>query len=413
MAKPIVPLTVTKINSLKPKEKDYKVFDGGGLFLLITKKGGKSWRFKYRFNDKEKVISLGTYPSFSLKNARDKKEEYKSLIANEIDPEEEKKKKKDNNKIIEIKKDNTFFKISQEWLEHYRSEVSENYHIKLGRALENYTYHFLKNKAIDEITRLDIIEVLKDLKAKGIQETAKRVYMLLNKVFMYAVTLEYVPHNIISDIDQKIVIGKREKKHYPTFTKDKDIKALLLAIDDYPGDYSTKMALKMLPYVFVRSFNIRHCEWSEIDFEKEEWTIPKHKMKTKIEFILPLPPQVIKILNEIKEYTFESKYVFPSYILKNKPMSDNTLITALRRMGFTKEEFVPHSFRAMFSTIAYENANSENGHKYTAEVIEALLSHKEQNKIKAAYNRASYVNGMRGLICWYANYLDHLNISLY
>ena len=400
MAKPILPLTVTKINSLKPKEKDYKVFDGGGLFLLITKKGGKSWRFKYRFNDKEKMMAFGLYPSLSLKEARALREKYKTMIVNGFDPMEEKKKKKAINKIVDIKKDNTFFKISQECLEHYKSEVSE------GRAFENYTYHFLKNKAIDEITRLDIIEVLKDLKAKGIQETAKRVYMLLNKVFMYAVTLEYVPHNIISDIDQKIVIGKREKKHYPTFVRDKDIKALLLAIDDYPGDYSTKMALKMLPYVFVRSFNIRHCEWSEIDFEKEEWTIPKHKMKTKIEFILPLPPQVIKILNEIKEYTFESKYVFPSYILKNKPMSDNTLITALRRMGFAKEEFVPHSFRAMFSTIAYENANSENGHKYTAEVIEALLSHKEQNKIKASYNRASYVNGMRGLICWYASYLD-------
>ena len=232
--------------------------------------------------------------------------------------------------------------------------------------------------------------------------------MLLNKVFMYAVTLEYIPHNIISDIDQKIVIGKREKKHYPTYTKDKDIKALLLAIDDYSGDYSTKMALKMLPYVFVRSFNIRHCEWAEIDFVKEEWTIPKHKMKTKVEFILPLPPQVIKILNEVKEYTFESKYVFPSYILKNKPMSDNTLITALRRMGFPKEEFVPHSFRAMFSTIAYENANSENGHYYTAEVIEALLSHKEQKKIKEAYNRASYKDGMRSLIQWYSSYLDKL-----
>lgn len=405
MARPIVPLTVTKINSLKPREKDYKVFDGGGLYLQIAKTGGKRWRFKYRFNDKEKIMALGLYPSLSLKNARELREKYKTIIVNGFDPSEEKKKKKKINKIVEIKKENTFFKISQEWLEHYKSEVSENYHIKLGRALENYTYFYLKNKAIDEISRLDIIEILKHLKEKDLQDTAKRVFMLLNKVFMYAVTLEYAPHNIMADIDKKIIIGKREQKHYPTFTKEKDIKALLLAIDEYGGDYSTKMAMKMLPYVFVRSFNIRHCESSEIDFINKVWIIPKHKMKTKTEFILPLSKQAIDILNEVKEYTHDSIYVFPSFRNKNKPMSDNTLISSLRRMGFTKEEFVPHSFRAMFSTIAYENMDK---HGYSGEVIEALLAHKEQNKIKEAYNRASYKDGMRGLICWYANYLDKI-----
>jgi len=202
----------------------------------------------------------------------------------------------------------------------------------------------------------------------------------------------------MADIDKKIIIGKREQKHYPTFTKDKDIKALLLAIDEYGGDYSTKMAMKMLPYVFVRSFNIKHCEWAEIDFINKVWVIPKHKMKTKTEFILPLSKQAIDILNEVKEYIYDSIYVFPSFRNKNKPMSDNTLISSLRRMGFTKEEFVPHGFRAMFSTIAYENMDK---HRFSGEVIEALLANKEQNKIKEAYNR----EGMRELICWYGNYL--------
>lgn len=168
------------------------------------------------------------------------------------------------------------------------------------------------------------------------------------------------------------------------------------------------MALKMLPYVFVRSFNIRYCEWSEIDFENRQWIIPPSKMKTKIEFILPLPNQVIEILKEVQQYTGDGIYVFPSFRGKDKPMSDNTLISALRRMGFTKEEFVPHSFRAMFSTIAYENANVENGHKFTGEVIEALLAHKETNRVKEAYNRSSYKDAMRGLIEWYADYLMEL-----
>ena len=408
MARITVPLTNTEIKSAKPKEKDYKLFDGGGLFLLVASTGGKRWRLKYRFNNKEKTVALGIYPNISLRDARNLREKYKSLIAKGIDPNEKKKQKKEENNIKEVKKANTFYKVSQEWLDNYKSEVSENYHNKLGKALENYIYPFIKKKSIEDITRLNIIEILQNLKNRGIMETANRVYMLLNKIYKYAVTLEYVPHNIIIDIEQKSIIGKTEKKHYPTFTKEKDIKGLLLAIDEYSGDYTTKMALKIMPYVFVRSYNIRHMEWNEIDFEKKEWIIPANKMKTKIEFILPLPDQVIELLNEIKQFSGDCKYVFPSLRDKNRPMSDNTLISALRRMGYSKEEFVPHSFRSMFSTIAYENANYEAGHKFTGEVVEALLAHKEKNKIKDAYNRASYKESMRGLIEWYANYLDFL-----
>lgn len=225
---------------------------------------------------------------------------------------------------------------------------------------------------------------------------------------MYATTHEIVPHNITADIDKKVIIGKSSKNHYPTFTKEKEIKALLLAIDEYSGDYTTKMALKILPYLFVRSFNIRHCEWIEIDIKNKIWTIPPSKMKTKTEFILPLPPQVINLLIELQDFTGNDKYVFPSFRSKNTPMSDNTLISAIRRMGYTKDEFVPHGFRAMFSTIAYEKANSQDGHIYTGEVIEALLAHKETNKVKGAYNRATFVYSMRGLIEWYADYLDAL-----
>ena len=405
MARSTLPLTATQIKTSKSKEKDYKLFDGGGLFLLVAKTGGKRWRFKYRFNNKEKVIALGTYPSLSLKDARAKREEYKSLIANDIDPNEQKKQKKEEILKVEKKKENTFYKVSQEWHENYQTEVSENYHIKLGRALENYVYKYMKDKPIEDVTRLDLIEILKILKERDLQDTASRVLMIINKIYKYAVTLEYVPHNIVADIEQKNILGKREKKHYPTFTKEKDIKGLLLAIDDYSGDYTTKMALKMLPYVFVQSYNIRYCEWIEIDFEKKEWIIPAHKMKTKTEFILPLPNQVIEILEEVKQFTGNGQYVFPSFRAKDKPMSDNTLIGALRRMGYTKEEFVPHSFRAMFSTIAYENMED---HGYSGEVIEALLSHKESNKVKEAYNRASYKKSMKNLLLWYSIHLNNI-----
>ncbi len=402
MAKSTLPLTNIEIKNAKPKEKDYKLFDGGGLFLLVATTGGKRWRLKFRLNNKENIIALGTYPSISLKDAREIRDNYKSMIAKGINPIEEKKSKLKKIKLEEKKKENTFFKVSQEWHKNYKTEVSENYHIKLDRALENYLYPYIKNKPIEKISRLDIIEILQELKNKGLIDTASRVYMLLNKIYKYAVTLEYVPHNIIADIEQRNILGKREKNHYPTFTKKEDIKGLLLSIDEYSGDYTTKMALKILPFVFVRSFNIRHCEWNEINFETKEWIIPASKMKTKSEFILPLSNYVIELLEKVKKFTSDSKYVFPSFKDKNRPMSDNTLISALRRMGYTKEEFVPHSFRAMFSTIAYENMNE---HQCSGEVIEALLAHKETNKVKEAYNRANYKTGMRNLINWYSNYL--------
>jgi integrase len=408
MSRLIKPLTATQLKTIKPKEKKYKLSDGGGLFLLINPNGSKLWRLNYRLNGKAKEYAIGVYPAISLAKARQLKEELKTEIANGIDINEKKKLSKKESIINEQKKENTFFKISMLWWNSYKSEVSENYHNKLLRALELYIFPHLKNNPIEDISRLDIIKILDDLRDKELLETANRVLMLLNKIFMYAVTYEYIPHNITADIDKKIILGKIVKKHYPTFTEEKDIKALLLSIDDYQGDYNTKKALQMLPYVFVRSFNIRHCEWCEIDLEAKLWIIPAKKMKMKTEFILPLPHQAITILEEIKQFSGDGKYVFPSFRAKDKPMSDNTLISAIRRMGFTKDEFVPHGFRAMFSTIAYEKANNEDGHNYTGEVIEALLAHKEQNKTKGAYNRAKYIEPMRGLIQWYADYLDKI-----
>jgi len=406
MARRTTPLTATEVKSAKPKDKDFKLFDGGGLYLLVTKSGGKHWKLKYRMAGKEKKISLGAYPSVSLSDARTLREKHKSEIAKQIDPNEKKKRAKEEIKQEEVKKENTFYNVSQKWLKSYADQVSESYHTRLGRALDNYVYPTIKKKSINEVTRLEIIAIMEDLKSRKLLETARRTVMLLNKVYKYAVTHELTPHNIVADIEVKDILGKKIKKHYPTYTKEKDIKGLLNNIDEYTGDYSTKMALKVLPYVFVRSYNIRYMEWKEVDFKTKEWIIPAHKMKTKTEFILPLPHQVITLLEELEDNRTNNKYVFPSFRSDGKPLSDNTLISALRRMGYSKDEFVPHGFRAMFSTLAYENANDTKGHNYTGEVIEACLAHKEANKIKEAYNRSNYKEAMRGLIGWYADYLE-------
>jgi len=408
MARTIKPLTAKTVENAKAKDKKYKLSDGGGLFLLVNTNGSKLWRLNYRLNNKSKEYAIGTYKDYSLEEARQERSKLRKLVKQGIDINQLKKEQKNKQKRIEIKKENTFYTVSQKWYKSYKREVSENYYIRLGRSLDNYVYPFIKDIPIDEVKRTDIIEILEALKAKGIFETARRTKTLLNKIYKYAVTYDFTPHNIIADIETKTILGRQENKHYPTLTEPEDIRGLLLAIDDYNGDYTTKMALKFLPYVFVRSFNIRNAEWSEINFDTGLWIIPAKKMKTKIEFKLPLSNQAMEILKEVYQFSGHGKFVFPSAMYPNRALSDNTLISAFRRMGYSKKEFVPHGFRAMFSTIAYEKANSKNGHGYTGEVIEALLAHKEANKIKEAYNRATYQKPMRKLIQWYANYLDNL-----
>ena len=411
MARIVTPLTSTQIKNAKPKLKKYKLFDGGGLFLMIMPNGSKYWKLSYRLQGKSREYSIGVYPDISLVGAREERERMRKLVATGVDISSYKKNKKIESMKEYETQNNSFHTVAILWWNSYKSEVSERYHNKLLRTLELHVFPYFKQKAIHEISRLDIINAISILKEKRFLETANKTLIILHKIFMYAVTYEYVPHNIIADIDKKTIIGKQTKRNYPTFTTNKDIRALLLSIDDYSGDYSTKKALQFLPYVFVRSYNIRHCEWSEIDLKDCIWSIPAIKMKTKTDFVLPLPMQAVNILKTMQEFRGDEKYVFPSFRSKDRPMSDNTLISAIRRMGYTKDEFVPHGFRAMFSTIAYEYANIDGGHGCTGEVIEALLAHKETNKVKGAYNRAQYVEPMRKLIQWYANYLDRIKFE--
>lgn len=407
MPKIVTPLNDTTIKNLKAKEKAYTKSDGEGLRILIKSNGTKLWEYEYTSPTlkKRRKTSFGTYPNTTLKQARELRNKNIKLIREGIDPLEQKYKNEIRIKEEIQKKEDTFKKIALDWHSNYKTEVSENYHTKLERALELYIFPYIGSKPIIDVTRKDLIDILQILKGKDLVETANRTFMILNKIYMYAVTLEKVPHNITADIDKTVILGKREKVHYPTLTKEKDIKGLLLSIDDYIGDVSTQYALKILPYLFVRSFNLRNMLWDEIDFDNKQWIIPSNKMKTKKEFVLPLPHQVIKLLEEVKVYNTDSVYVFPGIRSRNTPISDNTLISALRRMGYSKEEFVPHGFRSMFSTIAHENINS---HGFSSEVIEALLAHQERNKVKDAYNRAKYKEPMKELIQWYANYLDNI-----
>jgi len=396
-------LTATAVKSAKPKEvngvlKDARYPDGGGLYLLVTAKGGKLWRYNFSFKNKKYTLPLGKYPNITLKEARERHREAKNLIANGINPVEEKRAQKRKEQQRQKK---SFDAVAREWVTLQRARLSPSTLNRYERALERDFYPIIGKRPIDEIKKTELIKVAQAIQKRGALDTAYRLLNVCNQIWRYALQLEIVEHNIVADISKKDVLKPYKPKKYNTITEPHRIGELLRAIDEYQGEYTTRQALKLLPHVFVRSSNIRLAEWKEIDFKKRLWVVPAEKMKAKKEHRLPLTDQAIEILQEIYPYTKEAKYIFHSPISRTRPLTDVTLSKALKRLDFGSE-IVPHGFRAMFSTLAYESGN------FRSEVIEALLAHQESNKVKAAYNRASYEAEKRQVMEWWSNFLDEV-----
>jgi integrase len=411
MARMVRPLTDKEIKAAKPKEKEYKLFDGGGLYISITAKGKKWWRLKYSFEGKEKRISLGVYPLVTLQDARKKREELKYQIAQGINPAQERKDEKKNLQEEEIKNKYTFSYLANEYFTHSQSlslPMSDNHLKKQKGRVANHCTPYIGNILAGELKRNDVLGVINNIKRLGTHETARRVLSLIKAILDYGVDRELLEYNVASAIKASKEIGKRVNKHYPTITEPKALKILLLALDDYTGDYTTKQALRIMPHVALRAGNIRFAEWDEIDFKKRLWTIPAEKMKMKVEHIVPLTDTVIDILKETKNFSGYGTYVFPSSIHKTRPMSENTLNVALRRLGYTKEEMVSHSFRGIFSTVLHEKITE---HGFDSLIIEMQLAHKEQNQVKAAYNHAKYLDDRVKLMEWWSEYLNSLKVS--
>lgn len=408
MPRIVKPTTDTEIKNSKPKEKDYKISDGQGLYLLIKKSGSKIWRFDFSYGGKRQSMSFGSYPLVSLKTARMKRDEAREQLANNKNPIAEKKSLKSSEKI-------TLNIVIKEWLELRQKSASSGTITSNKRILKNLT-NFLGNFSIKDIKRSDIIKQLQKVQDKGKIETAHRLYSLINKVYMYAVTNEYVTHNIIADIDKKIIlVPKNNDNHHPAITNPVEVKKLLLDLDrigtELKSDISTIHIFKILPYVFVRSDNLRLMEWNELDLDNSVWCIPKEKMKTRIDFVCPLPIQAIRIIEDIKPYSFHrSKFVFPSPLKKDRGVAGSTLSTTLNNLGY-KDKHCVHGFRSIFSTNAHELRKE---HTFDSEIIELCLAHKEKNRVKSAYDRASkykYIEEKKELLQWYADWLDKIKVS--
>lgn len=393
MPKRITPLTDTKVRTAKPAGKQQKLFDGGGLFLLVTPTGGKLWRLKYRFGGSEKSLSLGTYPQTSLAEARQKRDRASAQLAKGIDPGETKKAQK----AARSQETETFEIIAREWYGKFSPAWAFSHAKTTIRRLEIFIFPWLGGKPIKTITAPELLAALRRIEAKGALETAHRVKQVCGQVFRYAIATGRAERDPSNDL--RGAIPPPSGKHMATITDPREIAGLLRSIDDYRGNIVTRCALQLAPLVFVRPGELRHAEWSEFNLEAAEWRIPAEKMKAGAVHIVPLSKQALDILQEIQPLTGHGKYVFPSPRTDSRPMSSNGILSVLRRMGYAKDEMSGHGFRSMASTLLNEQG-------WNRDAIERQLAHAERNNVRAAYNHAEFMPERKKMMQSWADYLE-------
>lgn len=392
-------LTAIKIRSSKPIEKAYKLADEKGLYLLINPNGAKYWRFKYRFADKEKKLSFGVYPDVSLADARNKRDEARSLLAKDIDPSVDKQIKK---RATKLAAENSFEAIAREWYAKFSSKWTAHHGERIIRRLEKDIFPWLGKRPVTEITAPEILNTLRRIENRGARETAHRTQQNCGQIFRYAIASGRAERDPSADL--RGALEPVKKNHLASITDPNKIGDLLRTINSYQGYFITKCALRLSPLFFVRPGELRRAEWSEFDFDKAEWRIPAAKMKMREMHIVPLSFQAIEILRELQALTGDRQYVFPSIRSPKRPMSENTVNGALRRLGYTTEEMTAHGFRSMASTLLNEQG-------WNRDAIERQLAHAERNNIRATYNYAEYLPERRKMMQSWADYLDQLKLD--
>ena len=386
-------LTATTIKTCKPKDKAYKLTDGGGLYLLVSPSGGKWWRFDYRFQSKRKTLSMGVYPAVSLKDARDRRDEAKKQLANGIDPAMVRKSQKHQQS-----QPNTFEAVAREWHDKFKPGWSDTHASRLLRLLERDIFPWLGSMPVSDVSSPLLLQTIRRIETRSL-DTAHRAMQNCGQVFRYAIATGRQQNDPTHAL--KGAIPPIRDNHFASITHPEQIGPLLRAIEGYKGEFITQSALRLGPLVFVRPGELRHAEWSEINLEIGEWRIPSEKMKMGQPHIVPLARQSIVLLTDLQPLTGTGKYLFPSVRSSDRPISENTINAALRRLGYTKDEMTGHGFRSMASTLLNEQG-------WNRDHIERQLAHAERNKIRAAYNYADYLPERRKMMQAWADYLDTL-----
>ncbi|MDE2270774.1 MAG: tyrosine-type recombinase/integrase [Xanthomonadaceae bacterium] len=382
-------LTAMKVKSAKPG----KHFDGGGLYLHVQPKG-RYWRLKYRHAGKEKLLALGVYPEVGLGEARRRRDDARGMLRDGLDPSAQRKQNRLN--AVQVS-ENTFGNIATEWLQKQAPGMASVTYDKAKWLLS--LAGGLATRPIAEITAREIYTLLKPLEAAGTLETAHRVKQRIGQVFRYAIAHGKVEHDPTSAL--RGALAPVVSTSRAAITDPAKVGELLRAIEGYQGQPVTHAALRLAPLLFVRPGELRHAEWSEIDLDAAVWRIPAGKMKMREGHIVPLAPQAVAILNALKPLTGRYAYVFPSLRTASRPMSENTINAALRRLGYDKATMTGHGFRALASTRLNELG-------WAPDLIERQLAHAERNKVRAAYNRAQYLDERKKMMSAWADYLDGL-----
>jgi integrase len=388
-------LTETAIRAARPKEKAYKLNDGRGLVLLVNPNGARYWRFRFQFDGREQMLSLGTYPDTPLKRAREKLDECRRLVADGVNPCAKRMAER-------LAAEETFEAVAREWFAKQEPNWAKSHSSKVMDRMEADLFPWIGSRSIANITAPELLACLRRIEGRGAIDTAHRAHQNAGQVFRYAVATGRAPRDPSGDL--RGALAPVKKGHFPSITEPERIGELLRAIDGYQGSLTVRCALKFAPLVFVRPGEMRAAEWSEIDIGKAEWRIKADRMKARVQHIVPLSQQALSVLEEVQPYSGDTRFVFPSERTWTRPMSENTVNAGLRRMGYSTDDMTAHGFRSMASTLLNEQG-------WNRDAIERQLAHGERDAVRAAYNYAQHLPERRKMMQAWADYLDTLRAS--
>jgi len=387
-------LTDMAIKKAKPREKVYSLGDGNGLSLIVEPNGSKGWRFRYQFNGKSKMISLGIYPVITLNEAREKRDDARRLVANGTDPAEARKEERNK---VSGQSENTFKKITLEWFNGRKDRWSEGYRDDMMEAFENDVFPYIGDRPIAEIKPLELLEVLSIMEKRGVTEKLKKVRQRCGEVWKYAIITGRAEYNPAPDLASAFIPHQRE--NYPYLLAD-ELPEFLSSVDKYQGSQIVRTALNILMLTGLRPGELRKSEWSFIDFESRTWKLPEKIMKMGRVHVVPMSDQVISLLRQIQPISGDYQYIFPSRTNHKKHLSEMAINTMIGRMGY-RGRATGHGFRHTMSTILHEKG-------FNTAWIELQLAHVDKNSIRGTYNHALYLKGRRDMMQWYADYIDEL-----
>lgn len=393
-------LTATSVKAAKPRLKSYKLYDEKGLYLAVEPSGGKFWRFKFQYAGKEKKLAIGSFPTTTLKEARDKRDAARKQLETGIDPAAQKRADKlDTNNRAQ----HTFENVAIEYIDKREREGLASVTLSKARWLLKLLEVGLRGRPISEITAQELLSAIRKVEKQGNLETARRMRSFAGRVFRYGVATGRVDRD--PSVDIRDALTTPTVTHRAAILDEKGAGALMRSIDEYDGQPSTNLALRLAPHVFVRPGELRHAEWAEFDLERAVWTIPGKKMKMGRAHHVPLSRQALEILSVAHKLSGHSQYVFPSINSSRRPISENTINGALRRLGYDKNKMSAHGFRAMASSLLNESG------KWNPDAIERALAHGDTSAVRAAYHRSSYWKERVTMAQWWSDYLEAMKIG--